>query len=123
MEKKVFISRNIRAYLFAHHLRHEDLAEKLGISAQAIGKWIKENRCPPPPTLAQLALHIQVQPDELAFQDLTFSIIGAATIQPLVKQAETDDSALRLMVREHLLSIQRQLLSIADQNQRCLDNI
>jgi len=59
------LGRRIAAYRRDHGMKQEELAEQLGISAQAVSKWENDQTCPDITLLPTLAKIFDVTVDEL----------------------------------------------------------
>lgn len=75
-------------------LTQEDLAIKLGISAQAVSKWENDIACPDIGLLPQLAKILDVSVDEL----LSGKTAPAVTVVPEEARKELKDMMLRVVV-------------------------
>lgn len=92
-------------------LKQEDLAEKLGISAQAVSKWETEQTCPDISLLPQLAKILGVSVDELLTGEK--KELSALRILPEDERKNIEDRMLRVVVKSSRGDIIRLNLPIA----------
>ena len=78
-------------------LTQEELAEKLGISPQAVSKWENDLSCPDVMSLRPLANLFGVTADEL----LAPGEISRAEVLPEVERKNVDDMMLRIYVNDN----------------------
>ncbi len=79
----------------AKGLKQEELAERLGISAQAVSKWENDVSCPDISLLPSLAQQLGLTLDEL----LTGKQTAPVTLPPAEKRKPIDQLVLRILVR------------------------
>lgn len=72
----------------------EELAEKLGVSSQAVSKWENDVSCPDISLLPALARQLGLSLDEL----LTGKETAPVTLPPVEKRKPTDQLLLRILV-------------------------
>lgn len=108
-------SKNLRTYLFIRDMTQKKLSEDIGVSAQALGKWLIDDRIPPRPTLLALANILETDPDDLVNKDLTFELMRlkhpAAKKQTAEKAAEQEEKERQELAKmlEHLSHCQTAL--------------
>ncbi len=80
-------------------LKQEELAEKLGVSAQAVSKWENDQTCPDISLLPLLAKTLDVSVDELLSgkQENT----PAVQIVPADERKDIKNMMLRMVVKSH----------------------
>lgn len=80
-------------------LKQEELAEKLGVSAQAVSKWENDQTCPDISLLPLLAKTLGVSVDEL----LSGKEESAPAVQiiPVSERKNINDMMLRILVKAH----------------------
>ena len=90
------LGKRITMYRKEKGLRQEDLAEKLGVSPQAVSKWETDQTCPDISLLPQLAKLLDVSVDEL----LSGKQEAAPIVQMLPEDQRKDikDMMLRIVV-------------------------
>lgn len=113
--------------MFANHLSREVLGAELGVSAQAVGRWINDKRAPPKPTMSLIASMIGIPVEELTNRDLTLELIKRARgIQEDVGVGEpaTDYGfSTKTKVLLHLEMVQERLKALLDDNRKMIDVI
>lgn len=80
------IANRLCAYRKYHNLSQEDLAEKLGVSRQAVSKWERAEASPDTDNLILLSKVYQVSLDDLLYSDPqpeADDIIGTPSFQPV----------------------------------------
>ena len=75
-------------------MTQEDLAQRMGVSPQAVSKWENENACPDISLLPLLAKQLDVSVDEL----LSGKTAPAVTIVPEEQRKDLKDLMLRVVV-------------------------
>jgi len=88
------IGKRISQMRKAKGLTQEELAMKLGLSAQAVSKWENDIACPDIGLLPQLAKLFDVSVDEL----LSGKSVPAVTVVPEEARKEIKDMMLRVIV-------------------------
>ena len=80
-------------------LKQDELAEKLGVSAQAVSKWENDQTCPDISLLPSLAKTLGVSVDEL----LSGKQENAPAVQivPSSERKDINDMMLRIVVNSH----------------------
>ncbi len=80
-------------------LKQDELAEKLGVSAQAVSKWENDQTCPDISLLPSLAKTLGVSVDEL----LSGKQENAPAVQivPASERKDINDMMLRIVVNSH----------------------
>ena len=81
----------------ARGMTQEALAEKMGVSAQAVSKWENDLSCPDVMSLRPLANLFGVTADEL----LAPGEISRAEVLPEVERKNVDDMMLRIYVNDN----------------------
>ena len=93
------IGKRIAALRREKGLKQEELAEKLGVSAQAVSKWENDQTCPDISLLPLLAKTLGVSVDEL----LSGKEESAPAVQiiPVSERKNINDMMLRILVKAH----------------------
>ena len=93
------IGKRIAALRREKGLKQEELAEKLGVSAQAVSKWENDQTCPDISLLPLLAKTLGVSVDEL----LSGKEESAPAVQiiPVSERKDINDMMLRILVKAH----------------------
>ena len=93
------IGKRIAALRREKGLKQEELAEKLGVSAQAVSKWENDQTCPDISLLPLLAKTLGVSVDEL----LSGKEDSAPAVQiiPVSERKNINDMMLRILVKAH----------------------
>lgn len=126
MKEIIFFSKNLKTYLFAFEITQDELARLLGNTGQALGKWIKENRTPPTPTLNQLATILEVSPEDLVNKDLTYHFMAKANNLPMLAADKVDgyqSPEWKAAMKTHLQSVQDQLRKIIQDNDKIMESM
>lgn len=90
------IGKKIAELRKSHDMTQEALAEKMGVSAQAVSKWENDLSCPDVMSLRPLADLFGVTVDEL----LAPGEISRAEVLPEEKRKNVDDMMLRIYVND-----------------------
>ncbi len=93
------IGKRIAALRREKGLKQDELAEKLGVSAQAVSKWENDQTCPDISLLPLLAKTLGVSVDEL-LSDKEESA-PAVQIIPVSERKNINDMMLRILVKAH----------------------
>ena len=93
------IGKRIAALRREKGLKQDELAEKLGVSAQAVSKWENDQTCPDISLLPLLAKTLGVTVDEL----LSGKEESAPAVQiiPVSERKDINDMMLRILVKAH----------------------
>jgi len=93
------IGKRIAALRREKELKQDELAEKLGVSPQAVSKWENDQTCPDISLLPLLAKTLDVSVDELLSgkQENT----PAVQIVPADERKDFKDMMLRMVVKSH----------------------
>ena len=93
------IGKRIAALRREKELKQDELAEKLGVSAQAVSKWENDQTCPDISLLPLLAKTLGVSVDEL----LSGKEESAPAVQiiPVSERKDINDMMLRILVKAH----------------------
>ena len=93
------LGKRIAALRHEKELKQDELAEKLGVSAQAVSKWENDQTCPDISLLPLLAKTLGVSVDELLSgkQENT----PAVQIVPASERKNINDMMLRIVVNSH----------------------
>ena len=93
------LGKRIAALRHEKELKQDELAEKLGVSAQAVSKWENDQTCPDISLLPLLAKTLGVSVDELLSgkQEST----PAVQIVPVDERKDIKNMMLRIVVKSH----------------------
>lgn len=93
------LGKRIAALRHEKELKQDELAEKLGVSAQAVSKWENDQTCPDISLLPLLAKTLDVSVDELLSgkQENT----PAVQIVPADERKDIKNMMLRMVVKSH----------------------
>ena len=93
------IGKRIAALRREKELKQDELAEKLGVSPQAVSKWENDQTCPDISLLPLLAKTLGVSVDEL----LSGKEESAPAVQiiPVSERKDINDMMLRILVKAH----------------------
>ena len=93
------LGKRIAALRHEKELKQDELAEKLGVSAQAVSKWENDQTCPDISLLPLLAKTLDVSVDELLSgkQENT----PAVQIVPADERKDIKNMMLRIVVKSH----------------------
>lgn len=123
MKKNFFVS-NLETYMFANSLTREEIGKEIKVSAQAVGRWLKDKRAPPHSTVTVLAGIMDVGVNDLLYKDLTFEL--------LMKSGRIDDNIVReegvnygglvskAKVLRHLYRMKEQLEELMKENETAI---
>lgn len=123
MKKNFFVS-NLETYMFANSLTREDIGREVKVSAQAVGRWLKDQRVPPHSTVTVIAGAMGVGVNDLLYKDLTFEL--------LMKSGRIDDNIVReegvnygglvskAKVLRHLYRMKEQLEELMKENETAI---
>jgi len=89
------LGKRIAEYRKEKGLTQEELAEKLGVSAQAVSKWENDNSCPDIMMLPKLAEIFGITTDELLVGK---DDIPEVRLIPADKRKNIDDMMLRIVI-------------------------
>ena len=99
-----------------------DVADFLKISAQAVGRWLNENKLPAHDNLAKLADFYQVSVDDLAYSDLVDARLQNVALS-FIAHDEASDYYTKEILKTHLLSIKKHLHDMNVANDRIIEII
>ena len=90
------LGKRIAQYRKEQGLTQENLAERLGISSQAVSKWETDQTCPDILLLPQLSKLLGVSVDLL----LSGEVVPAVQVQPQATRKKPEDMVLHLIATE-----------------------
>ena len=90
----------IAAYRKQKGMKQDDLAEKLGVSPQAVSKWENDQTCPDISLLPKLAELLGVSVDEL-LSGKTTELARPVQVLPPEERKDLKDMMLRIVVDSH----------------------
>jgi len=129
VEKKLFFSKNLRTWMFAHDITQTELGEQLGMTGTAIGKWILENRPPKGLILSGLCTHIKIDPVEIMEKDLTYQILEEAkyieskVAEPSTGELQYENNAKLARLLKHLSQVQDELKTMVAEGEKVLESV
>ncbi len=126
MEKNIFFAKNLKTYLFAHEVTHEDLAGRLGLKSHGtVGRWINENRVPPGPTLQSISAITGIDSSDFVSTDLTWHIITKSNYTSLLAEPDSSiyaENATIKMMAKYIEETQEQLKLIGQAGEKVLQS-
>lgn len=127
MEKNIFFAKNLKTYLFAHEVTHEDLAGRLGLKSHGtVGRWINENRVPPGPTLQSISAITGIDSSDFVNTDLTWHIITKSNYTSLLAEpgssVYSDNATIKRMAK-HIADTMEQLRILEEASGKVLESV
>lgn len=121
MKKNIFFGRNLEILMVVHRIERQELADYLDVTPQTIGKWINKNILPESQYMLPLCEKFSIDLEDLIHTDLEGEALKAieATSEDNLIVREPGNNTYS--IKAHLLSMQRHLNVMQDENNRAID--